>query len=231
MAVDTVLRERVAEVRERVTRAAVDAGRDPVGVTIVAVSKTFPRADVDEAIRAGLTVFGENRVQEAREKFAAPLPSGIKLHLIGHLQSNKARHACQLFDCIESVDRASLIERLDHESAKLGKRLPVFLQVNIAREPQKTGCAPEEAETLARQLEGSSHLSLDGLMTIAPLVSDPEETRPVFRALRELRDRLRADLGLESLQALSMGMTNDYPVAIAEGATHIRLGRALFGSR
>lgn len=231
MAVDTALRERVAEVREQVARAAIDAGRDPAGVTIVAVSKTFLRVDVDEVVRAGLTVFGENRVQEAREKFAAPVPPGVKLHLIGHLQSNKTRHACQLFDCIESVDRASLIERLDHEAAKLDRRLPVFLQVNIAREPQKTGCAPEEAEALARQIAAVSHLSLTGLMAIAPLVHDPEETRPVFRALRELRDRLRVDLSLDSLQSLSMGMTNDYPVAIAEGATHIRLGRAIFGTR
>ncbi len=231
MALDLAVQERLAEVRERVARAAHDAGRDPAGVTIVAVSKTFPREAVDEAIRAGATVFGENRVQEARQKFATPPPPGVRLHLIGHLQSNKARHAVHLFDCIESVDRASLIERLDHEAAKLDKRLPVFLQVNVAREAQKTGCAPEEADALAGRIAATDHLILSGLMTIAPLVEDPEETRPVFRALRELRDRLREELALETLSSLSMGMTNDYPVAIAEGATHIRLGRAIFGTR
>jgi pyridoxal phosphate enzyme (YggS family) len=231
VALDLAVQERLAEVRERVARAAHDAGRDPAGVTIVAVSKTFPREAVDEAIRAGATVFGENRVQEARQKFATPPPPGVKLHLIGHLQSNKARHAVHLFDCIESVDRASLIERLDHEAAKLDKRLPVFLQVNVAREAQKTGCAPEEADALAGRIAATDHLILSGLMTIAPLVEDPEETRPVFRALRELRDRLREELALETLSSLSMGMTNDYPVAIAEGATHIRLGRAIFGTR
>jgi pyridoxal phosphate enzyme (YggS family) len=231
VALDLAVQERLAEVRERVARAAHDAGRDPAGVTIVAVSKTFPREAVDEAIRAGATVFGENRVQEARQKFATPPPPGVRLHLIGHLQSNKARHAVHLFDCIESVDRASLIERLDHEAAKLDKRLPVFLQVNVAREAQKTGCAPEEADALAGRIAATDHLILSGLMTIAPLVEDPEETRPVFRALRELRDRLREELALETLSSLSMGMTNDYPVAIAEGATHIRLGRAIFGTR
>ncbi len=231
MAVDVSLADRIAAVQAQVAEAALVAGRRPTDVSVVAVSKTMPRAAVDEAVAAGLRHFGENRVQEARDKFAQPLPPGAMLHLIGQLQSNKARLACRFFDCVESVDRPSLITTLAQEASRAGCRLPVLLQVNIAGERQKAGCAPVDALMLAKQIAASQSLRLDGLMTIAPLVLDVEETRPVFRGLRELRDRLRERLCDQELPVLSMGMSNDFPVAIAEGATHVRIGRAIFGER
>lgn len=230
-AVDVSLAGRIAAVQEQVREAALAAGRDATGVTVVAVSKTMPRSAVDEAIGLGLAHFGENRVQEAREKFAEPLPPGASLHLIGQLQSNKARHACRLFTCVESVDRSSLVDTLAAEAAKAERLMPVLIQVNIAGETQKAGCSPEDALALAKQIVGAECLRLDGLMTIAPFVADAAETRPVFRGLRELRDRLRDDLPGQNLPVLSMGMSNDFAVAIAEGATHVRIGRAIFGER
>ena len=225
----TTLEERIAAVRATIAAAAQRAGRRPEEITLVAVAKTVDRSAIDAAYALGLRRFGENRVQDARRKFATPLPPDAALHLIGHLQTNKARPAAALFDLIESVDRPSLIEALEKEAHRLGRRLPVLLQVNVAREPQKAGCAPDEAPALAARLRASSPLALRGLMTIAPLVADPEEVRPVFAGLRELRDGLvRADPSLD-LGILSMGMSNDYPVAIEEGATHVRVGRAVFG--
>jgi pyridoxal phosphate enzyme (YggS family) len=151
------------------------------------------------------------------------------LHLIGHLQSNKAKRAVALFDVIESVDRRSLIEALKIEAERQGKRLPVLLQVNVAREAQKSGCAPDEAATLMRQIVGSPWLEPRGLMTMAPLVDDPVEIRPVFAGLRYLRDTLQQEFPDARLDTLSMGMSNDYAVAISEGATSVRIGRAIFG--
>lgn len=224
------MRERIADVRSRVEAAASRSGRSPDAVTIVAVSKTFSRDAVDAAIDAGLTTFGENRVQEARLKFTIPLPGGCSLRLIGQLQSNKARHAAQVFSCIDTVDRLSLVEALEREGARTGRTLPVLAQVNVAREPQKSGCTPDESGEILESIQAAAHLRCDGLMTIAPLVVDPEDARPAFIALRHLRDRLQTSAGID-LPNLSMGMTNDYEVAIAEGATHIRLGRAIFGAR
>jgi len=224
----TSLASRIERVRATVAEAAVAAGRAPVDVTIVAVAKTVDRAVVDEAYALGLRHFGENRVQDALAKYAAPLPSDAVLHLIGQLQSNKARPAAGLFDLIESVDRPSLIDALEKVGAASGRPIPVLLQVNVAREPQKAGCSPGDAPALAARLHASDHLSLHGLMTIAPLVPDPEEARPVFAGLRRLRDRLLDQDPSFALDVLSMGMSDDYPVAIAEGATHVRVGRALF---
>src|SRR5918994_6865100 len=224
--VDTVnlsLAGRIEAVREQVGEAARAAGREPDDVTVVAVSKTMTRTAVDEAFALGLRCFGENRVQEARDKFVEPLPPGGSIHLIGQLQSNKARLACRLFDCIESVDRVSLVETLAQEARKADRRMPVLIQVNVAGETQKAGCAPDEAMALAQQVVGTDTLRLDGLMTIAPLVADMEETRPIFRALRELRDRLQDRLAGYDLPVLSMGMSNDFAVAITEGATHVRI--------
>lgn len=225
----TGLADRLARVQEAVAAAARRAGRAPEEITIVGVTKTVDRATVDEAYRLGLRHFGENRVQVARAKFATPLPPDATLHLIGQLQTNKARHAVMLFDFIESVDRQSLVDELERQAAKLGRVVPVLLEVNVAGEEQKAGCTPEEAPALVAQIERCQHLQLRGLMTMAPLVSDPEETRPVFRRLRELRDELCRERPGRELSVLSMGMTNDYPVAIEEGATHVRIGRAIFG--
>jgi pyridoxal phosphate enzyme (YggS family) len=222
------LEQRIADVQREVASAAEAAGRAPSEITIVAVSKTFPREDVDAAYAAGMRVFGENRVQEAVAKFVPPLPSDLSVHLIGQLQTNKVKQALQVVDCVESVDRISLIDALEKEAAKLDRVVSVLVQVNIAREAQKSGCAPDVAESLVERIRMSSHLRCDGFMTIAPLVSDPEQARPTFAGLSELRDRLGNEA---EFPILSMGMSNDYATAIAEGATHVRLGRAIFGHR
>ena len=227
--IDPGLAARVERVQDQVGAAAHAAGRAPEDVTIVAVSKTVDRPDVDAAVALGLRHFGENRVQDARRKFAEPLPDGCTLHLIGQLQSNKARHAAALFDIIESVDRPSLIDVLEKEAERRGAPLDVLLQVNVAREPQKAGCAPEEAPALMRRLVASAWLRPRGLMTMAPLVDDPEMVRPVFAGLRELGARLQREHPAVDLGALSMGMSNDFIVAIEEGATSVRIGRAIFG--
>jgi pyridoxal phosphate enzyme (YggS family) len=220
---------RIERVRKQIVSAATRVGRDASDVTLVAVSKTVGREIIDAAYAAGLRHFGENRVQDAWTKFATPLPGDSTLHMIGQLQTNKAGHAVRLFQQVDSVDRLSLVHELQKQGAKLDRHVPVLLQVNVAREEQKAGCAVEDAAALVAAILGSRHLELRGLMTIAPFVSNPEDVRPVFRQLRELRDRLLESTQARRLPALSMGMSNDYSVAIEEGATHVRIGRAIFG--
>jgi pyridoxal phosphate enzyme (YggS family) len=198
-------------------------------VTIVAVTKTVDREAIEAAYALGLRHFGENRVQDARRKLVEPLPGEAVLHLIGQLQSNKAKPAVELFDIIESVDRLSLIDALEKEGERRGEPISVLLQVNIAREPQKAGCAPESAAQLMERLVRSPWLRPQGLMTMAPLVTDVEETRPVFAGLRALRDALQREHPAVDLDTLSMGMSDDFRVAIEEGATSVRIGRAIFG--
>lgn len=222
------LAERVARVRAEVAAAARRAGRAPESVTIVGVCKTVERPAVDAAFDLGLRHFGENRVQVAKAKFGDGRPPELALHLIGSLQTNKARDAVALFDLVHSVDRANLIDALAGAAAKAGRRLPVLLQVNIAGEERKQGCAPGEAEALALAVAAQPTLELRGLMTMAPFYAEMAATRPVFRALRQLRDDLAAAHPTLHLPDLSMGMTNDYPVAIEEGATIVRIGRAIF---
>lgn len=221
------LAERIESVQDRIARAAAKSGRSAADVTLIAVSKTVPRQIVDEAYALGLRDFGENRVLDCVDKFAAPLPHDGRLHLIGQLQTNKARAAVELFQVIHSVDRSSLIAALEKQATAQGRTLDVLLQVNVAGEEQKAGCAPEDACSLLRELQSTASLRVRGLMTMAPLVDDPEAVRPVFARLRDLRNHLAADLGSE-LPWLSMGMTNDFEVAIEEGATHVRVGRAIF---
>jgi pyridoxal phosphate enzyme (YggS family) len=223
------LADRLAAVLATVSAAARRAGRNPEEVTVVAVSKTVDRPTVDAAFALGVRHFGENRVQDAARKFAEPLPPGATLHLIGQLQSNKARPAAALFDLIESVDRPSLIDALEKEAERRGEPLTVLLEVNVAREPQKAGCAPEQASELMGRLVQSPWLQPQGLMTMAPLFTDPEDARPVFVGLRLLRDELAREYPLADLSTLSMGMSNDFPVAIEAGATTVRIGRAIFG--
>lgn len=220
--------ERLARVRDRVALAAEQAGRDPSDVTIVGVTKTVGRDAVDIAYRLGMRDFGENRVQDARAKFATPLPNDARLHMIGNLQSNKAKTAVELFDVIQSVDRASLVEALARQAESAQIVVPVLLEMNVAAEPQKAGCSVDQAPALLDLVLTKSTLRPIGLMTMAPLVNDQEVVRPVFRALSELAERLQDSTGTP-LPVLSMGMSNDFEVAIAEGATHIRVGRAIFG--
>lgn len=227
--VEVSVAQRVRQVREAIAFAAARADRDPSEVTLVAVSKSVGRDAVDDASAAGIRHFGENRVADAARKFGEPLPEGTVLHLIGQLQSNKARPAVALFDLIESVDRPSLIEALEKEADRIGRPIPVLLQVNVAGEARKAGCGLQNAPALASRLGASPAFDLRGLMTIAPLVDDAETVRPGFRELRRLRDRLREAGGSLRLDILSMGMSNDFVVAVEEGATQVRVGRALFG--
>lgn len=222
------LSDRVARIQTCIAEAALKTGRDPAAITLVAVSKTVERPEIDEAYELGLRHFGENRVQDAARRFDPPLPADACLHMIGQLQSNKARQAASLFHLIESVDRPSLIDALNKEAHWRQRSMSVLVQVNIAGEAQKAGCVPERAGELIALIQSAPWLRLRGLMTIAPLAHDPEEVRPVFAGLRALRDRLRDADPTLPLEVLSMGMTDDYPVAIAEGATEVRIGRAIF---
>lgn len=221
------LRQRLSIVRERVAEAALRRGRVPGRVTIIGVSKTADRPAIDEAYAAGLRHFGENRVQEALDKFGGELPDDLTLHLIGHLQTNKARPAVRLFGVIHSVDSVRLLDELQRQAERAGVLVPVLLEINISGEAAKHGATPEAAEGLVAHAYAQPNLLPRGLMTVAPL-DDSEAVRPVFRALRELRDRLAEAHPEWSLPELSMGMTNDYPVAVEEGATLVRIGRAIF---
>ncbi len=219
-----------AAIVDRIARAATRAGRDPDAVTLVAVSKTVEALRIRQAVAAGLTVLGENRVQEGAAKI--PTVTGAAWHLIGPLQANKARRAVELFDVIQAVDLLDLARRLDRIAAEVrpGRPLPVLLQVNVADDPAKAGFDAASVRMMLPELLAMHALRIDGLMTIGRLVPTAEEARPAFRALRELAADLRTDhptLGA----ALSMGMTDDFEVAVEEGATIVRVGRAIFGSR
>ena len=220
----------LARVRERIAAAARAAGRDPSEVRLVAVSKTKPAAAVRRAWEAGQTIFGENYVQEARDKIAQVGPGPV-WHLIGHLQSNKARLAASLFAVVETVDRPKIARALDRHARELGKELGVLLQVNLSGEAQKSGCSPEEAEALAQEVAELPGLRLMGLMTIPPFFDQPGRARPYFARLRELAERLAPNLPPGSMDELSMGMSGDFEAAVAEGATLVRVGTAIFGAR
>ena len=224
------LRDRIERVQATIAEAAARTVRSPAEITLVAVTKTADRAAIDEAYALGLRHFGENRVQDAIRRFDPPMPPDAHLHMIGQLQTNKVRPALDLVTMVESVDRPSLIQALAKEAERRQRPVSVLVQVNVAGEAQKAGCAPEQADALISQIQQSSWLRLRGLMTIAPLVGDPEQVRPVFVALRALRDQLRDADTARTLDVLSMGMTDDYPIAIAEGATEVRVGRAIFQS-
>ena len=229
------LAARLAALRERIAHAARSAGRDPADVKLLAVSKTQPAERVCEAVRAGLTAFGENRVQEAEAKIPAVralCAENLEWHLIGGLQRNKARRAVELCDVIQSVDRPELLAALDKAAAASGRRPRIFLQVNVDEEPQKSGCAPAELAELARAAEACAHLDWVGLMAIPRACEDPEQVRPSFARLRALLDELNRARPAERRRVeLSMGMTADFEVAVQEGATWLRLGTALFGER
>lgn len=213
----------LANVRARIAAAARRAGRDPAAVTLIAVSKTFPAEAVIAASRAGATDMGENRVQEAADKRALVDAAGIRprWHLVGHLQTNKVRSALKVFDILHSIDSLRLAETI---SRAADRPIAMLIEVNVAGEQSKSGIAPEEVETVVPAIARLPHVVVRGLMTVAPPVADPEDVRPVFRRLRELRDGL-------GLTELSMGMSNDVEVAVEEGATLVRVGRAIFGER
>jgi PLP dependent protein len=221
------LEANLRRIRQAITRSAERAGRDPGDVVLVAVTKALPVERIRAAIRLGLTKLGENRVQEALPKIEEIGPADVDWHLIGHLQTNKAKFIEGRFRMVQSIDSVGLAEALDH---RLESPLDVLIEVNVAEEPQKTGALPADLSAVAHAVNGAQHLRLRGLMTVAPMVADAEQVRPVFRGLRSLRDTTSQQLGMP-LDILSMGMTDDYPIAIEEGATMLRLGRALFGPR
>lgn len=224
--------ENIEAIRARIRAAAKRSGRDPQSVRLVAVSKRQSLAAIREAMACGQVVFGENYLQEAEEKVAA-LGQEVVWHCIGHLQSNKARIAAEIFDCIETLDRLKLAKALETRLAELGKAMPVLVQVNVGGEAQKAGVAPKQAGQLCRELQQFPHLKLQGLMTMPPFVENPEESRPCFRQLRLLGEELAAQglIGQHGPVQLSMGMSGDFEVAIEEGATLVRVGTALFGER
>ena len=222
------LAERLAHVRAEIARRQAAAGLT-VPVTIVAVTKGFGVDAVEAALEAGVADLGENRVQEALDKVDTPAGRRATWHLIGHLQRNKAKQVAGRFALVHSVDSVALADELDRRAAAHGAKQRVLLQVNVAGETQKSGCTPDEAAALARHAAALPHLSLEGLMTIAPFTDDDAVQRRTFRGLRELRDALQEE-GLW-LPTLSMGMSADYGVAVEEGATVIRLGTVLFGPR
>ena len=221
--------ENLARVREQIAAAAARSGRSPDDIELVAVSKAHPAEKVQAAVEAGQVLFGENRVQEARIKIPL-LPSRLRWHFIGHLQKNKIRHALPLFELFHGIDSLALAEDMQRVADEEGMRPRILLEVNVAGEASKHGFSPE---ALRRDLESAlslGRLSIEGLMTIPPLAPEAEASRRYFVALRELRDQVEAEFALR-LPQLSMGMSGDFPIAIEEGATLVRVGTAIFGER
>ena len=228
-----MIAERVSAVRERILRAAERAGRTPADITLVGISKTHPPEAIRAAFEAGLRDLGENKVQEAAPKIealAGPGTEGLRWHLVGHLQSNKARRAVDLFARIHSVDSAALAARIDRAAAEAGRAVSILVQVELAGEATKTGLSESALLPALEAMRGLAHVRVDGLMTLPPYADDPEEVRPLFRKLRALRD-WAAERGLLHGRELSMGMSHDFEVAIEEGATLVRVGTAIFGER
>ena len=225
------LKDRIASIHERIAAAAAKVGKSPTDITLIGVSKTFPAALINEAYALGINHIGENRIQEARQKFP-DLSATPQKHMIGHLQRNKVKYAVKLFDMIQSVDSISLAEEIDARCSKLGRTMPVLIEVNTSGEEAKAGCQPGEAITLLKAIDRLPHLVVEGFMTIAINSSDPEKVAGCFRQLRSIFDEgARLELEKANLKFLSMGMSNDFELAIAEGANMVRIGSALFGSR
>lgn len=227
-----VLKENIDRVIERINRACLRAGRSPKEVKLIAVTKTVPTEVIRCAVELGITDIGENRVQEAKAKSSELADTGIKWHMIGYLQRNKVKDAIKIFDIIHSVDRKELIDVLEKELLKMGKKMPVMIEVNVAEEETKHGVLVSGLMPLVEYLlEKSKMLIPVGLMTVAPYANDPEEVRYVFVKLRQLRDKVKEEFSLEYFEHLSMGMSNDFEVAIEEGATMVRIGTLIFGER
>ena len=229
-----MLRENLERIEAQIAMACREAGRPRSEVALMAVSKVHPVSAILAAEALGIRLFGENRVQEFQEKSVQlGSTSGAEFHLIGHLQSNKAARAAELFSSIDTLDSLSLAERLNQAATRLGRRLAVMIEIKLSHEPSKAGIPPESAELplLLEHLPGLSGLELRGLMTVPPYLNDLAAVRPYFAQLRKVRDRLAAEHPRLSFSELSMGMSHDFPVAIAEGATQVRIGTALFGAR
>lgn len=228
----SIIAENLAAVRERIGAACSRAGRDPREVRLIGVTKTVPVDRIREGVEAGLTLLGENYIQEARKKIEAMQGLEVSWHFIGHLQSNKAKVAAELCDWVHTVDRTSLAEELNRQARRRNRVIPVLLQVNVGDETSKSGVKPEALPDLFRSALPLAGLSVRGLMAVPPYDEDPEKVRPYFSMLRELLERLRANSPRpEDLTELSMGMSGDFEAAIEEGATFVRIGTSIFGQR
>ena len=217
-------------VEETIRQAALSCGRDPASIKLLAVSKTFPAEIVERTFRAGQRLFGENRVQEAAAKIPSVHADGIRWHLVGHLQTNKIRQAVQLFDVIESIDSEKVARKVDQSCRQIDKVMPVFIQINVGDEPQKFGIRPGQVHEVVEKVDALPNLDLQGLMSIPPYAADPETSRPYFRRMSELLHQVNTPRA-SPLHELSMGMSSDFPVAIEEGATVVRVGTSIFGAR
>jgi len=227
----TAIRDRLADVRARIARAAGRAGRDPASIRLVAVSKTFDADHVRAAADAGQVDFGENKVQEALDKMAATADLPVRWHLIGHLQSNKARKVGR-FDVVHSIDSAALVRKVDETAVLAERRIDVLVQVDLAGEPTKHGAREDELPLIFDVGVSARAIRIVGLMLLPPAFDDPEGSRPYFQALRKIRERLLVHgVDQEMLRELSMGMSHDFEVAVEEGATIVRVGSAIFGAR
>jgi pyridoxal phosphate enzyme (YggS family) len=227
-----MISENFAEICSKIAEAALRSGRNPLDIKVVAAVKGQGRQKIEEAIEAGIKLIGHNYIQEAAAEKPLYCPVDVKFHMIGHVQRNKARKACELFDVIETIDDSRILSTLDSASKDMDRKLEIMVQVNLAGEIQKSGIAREETSRLISAVKGFEHLRLTGLMTMPPFYDDPENARPFFSELRDLRNCLM-DEGILDIQAneLSMGMTGDFEAAIEEGATIVRIGTALFGPR
>jgi len=226
------IRGRIARVHDAIERAALRSGRKPEDITLIAVSKTIGPAVIQQGVDAGITNLGENRVQEAAEKVERVTGPALRWHLIGHLQSNKVRYAVRMFDVIHTVDSVGLSSRLDRIAGEMGRTPTVLVQVKLGDEPAKSGADPRSLPAILEALDSAPNLRLRGLMVIPPLSESSESTRGYFKRLREIRDGLNQGRpGDRQLADLSMGMSGDFEIAIEEGATMVRVGTAIFGSR
>lgn len=223
------MQDRIAVVRERIAKACSSSGRNPSEVRIVAVAKTFGPEAVREAADCGLTVMGENKVQEAAHKIPE-CPGHLEWHMVGHLQTNKVKTAVQIFRMIHSVDSLRLLQAVDSACDLAGVRMPVLLEINVSGEASKFGLAPDAVAAVLEAGMSLANVEIAGLMTVPPFTEDPAESRPFFASLRDLRERYRAESGV-LLTELSMGMSHDFEYAVAEGATMLRLGTVIFGNR
>lgn len=224
-----LLKKRLAEVKDRIFRATERSGRDPAQVKLVAVTKQVGIDKIREAISAGATIIGESRVQEASRKYDQIGSAGVTWHLVGHLQTNKVKPALEIFDFIHSVDRLSLAVEIDRCARQMDKMVSALVQINVAAEESKFGLLEDQLFPLLSEMDALEHLRIEGLMTIAPLVTNPEEARPWFSRLRELAEEIKQRRWKSiKMRYLSMGMSNDFEVAIEEGANMVRIGSAIF---
>ena len=226
------MKDKLLSVYSRIETAATDSGRLPGAVKLVAVSKTVPIEKLQTAIESGVTILGENYIQESRDKFNALYTHPVSWHFIGHLQSNKSKYAVKMFDLIHSVDSLKLARELNKQARKIDKIQNVLVQVNISEESSKSGVLLGDTGQLVTEMSGMTHIAVKGLMTMPPYFNAPEKVRPYFKKLRQLRDQIMTmNIPGVSLEELSMGMTGDFEVAIQEGATLVRIGTAIFGER